>query len=200
MAKTRPSEDIRSLSEFRANVAGVVRQVQRRRRPVFLTQHGRGAAVLMDVDAYEELVEELELLRDVHQAEKELTAGKAVAHSKALEARLPGCAVESARRLVASGHSPRYRGRPIHRQRRSDRCCGVGARPLRLRTSTRTSQRWEESFPRSGARRFARSSSGTTASSIGPRRVSSKFYSSARQTEVLIPRGWSQEGAIGRQR
>lgn len=83
MAKTRPSEDIRSLSEFRANVAGVVRQVQRRRRPVFLTQHGRGAAVLMDVVAYEELVEELELLRDVHQAEKELASGKGVPHSKA---------------------------------------------------------------------------------------------------------------------
>lgn len=45
--------------------------------------HGRAAAVLMDVAAYEELVEELELLRDVHQAEKELAAGKGVAHSKA---------------------------------------------------------------------------------------------------------------------
>jgi antitoxin YefM len=83
MAKTRPSVDIRSLSEFRANVAGLVRHVQRRRRPVFLTQHGRGAAFLMDVAAYEELVEELELLRDVHQAEKELAAGKGVAPSKA---------------------------------------------------------------------------------------------------------------------
>jgi len=83
MAKTRPTSDIRSLSEFRANVAGVVRQVQRRRRPVFLTQHGRGAAVLMDVTAYEELVEELELLRDVHQAEKELAGGKGIPHLKA---------------------------------------------------------------------------------------------------------------------
>jgi antitoxin YefM len=83
VAKTRPSEDVRSLSEFRTDVAGVVRQVQRRRRPVFLTKHGRRAAVLMDVRAYEELVAELELLRDVHRAEKELAAGKGVAHSKA---------------------------------------------------------------------------------------------------------------------
>jgi prevent-host-death family protein len=83
MAKTRPSEDIRSLSEFRANVAGVVRQVRRRRRPVFLTQHGRGAAVLMDVSAYEDLVAELELLRDVHRSERELAAGKGVPQAKA---------------------------------------------------------------------------------------------------------------------
>ena len=83
MTKTLPTRDIRSLSEFRANVAEVVRQVQRRRRPVFLTQHGRGAAVLIDVSVYEELVDELELLRDVHRAEKELAAGRGVSHSKA---------------------------------------------------------------------------------------------------------------------
>jgi len=83
MSKPRSNKDVRSLSEFRADVAGVVRQVQRRRRPVFLTQHGRGAAVLMDVAAYAELMAELELLRDVHQAEKELAAGRGVAHSKA---------------------------------------------------------------------------------------------------------------------
>lgn len=83
MARTRPSQDIRSLSEFRANVAAVVRQVRRRRRPVFLTQHGRGAAVLMDVSHYEELVEELELLRDVRKAEKQLGAGRGVAHAAA---------------------------------------------------------------------------------------------------------------------
>jgi prevent-host-death family protein len=83
VARTRPSEDIRSLSEFRANVARVVRQVRRKRRPVFLTQHGRGTAVLMDMAAYEELVEELELLRDVQRAEKELASGRSLAHSKA---------------------------------------------------------------------------------------------------------------------
>jgi prevent-host-death family protein len=53
MAKTLPTRDIRSLSEVRANVAEVVRQVQRTRRPVFLTEHGRGAAVLIDVTVYE---------------------------------------------------------------------------------------------------------------------------------------------------
>ncbi|MEX2207322.1 MAG: type II toxin-antitoxin system prevent-host-death family antitoxin [Myxococcota bacterium] len=39
---------MRSLSDFRANVAAAVRDVQRRRRPIFLTQHGRGAAVFLD--------------------------------------------------------------------------------------------------------------------------------------------------------
>jgi prevent-host-death family protein len=83
MAKTRPSKDTRSFSDFRANVGAVVRQVRRKRRPVFLTQNGRGAAVLMDVKQYEALVEELELLRDVRTAERQLASGRSIAHSKA---------------------------------------------------------------------------------------------------------------------
>jgi prevent-host-death family protein len=83
MAKMRPSEDIRSLSDFRANVAGAVRDVRRRRRPIFLAQHGRGAAVLMDVSEYEALLEELELLRDVRTAERQLAAGRGVSQSAA---------------------------------------------------------------------------------------------------------------------
>jgi prevent-host-death family protein len=83
MAKSRPRKDTRSVSDFRANVVAVVRQVRRRRRPVFLTQNGRGAAVIMDVSQYEALVEELELLRDACAAERQLASGRSIAHSKA---------------------------------------------------------------------------------------------------------------------
>jgi len=83
MAKTRPSKDTRSFSDFRANTAAVIRQVRRKRRPVILTQNGRGAAVLMGVSQYEALVEELELLRDVRTAERQLASGRSVVHSKA---------------------------------------------------------------------------------------------------------------------
>ena len=83
MAFLKPSEDIQPLSEFRANAAAVLKQVQTTRRPVVLTQHGRGAAVLLALDRYEALVEELELLRDIQIAETEVAAGKGVAHSKA---------------------------------------------------------------------------------------------------------------------
>lgn len=83
MAKPRFSKDTRSLSDFRANVAAVVRQARRKRRPVLLTQRGRDAAVLMGVSQYQALVEELELLRDVRTAERQLTAGRGISHSKA---------------------------------------------------------------------------------------------------------------------
>jgi antitoxin YefM len=82
---TRPrlAQDIQPLADFRAHLATVVRRVQRTRRPVVLTQHGRGAAVLVDVRDYDALLERVELLEDVQAAEKQLARGRAVAHSRA---------------------------------------------------------------------------------------------------------------------
>ncbi len=83
MPKLKPTEDIRPLSEFRANVAAVVEQVQDTKRPVILTHRGRSTAVLLDVRTYEDLLEELELLRDVRSAESEIASGQGVAHRRA---------------------------------------------------------------------------------------------------------------------
>ncbi len=51
----RVDEDIRPLSEFRAGVASFVSQIQETGRPMVLTQHGRGVAVLMDAHGHSEL-------------------------------------------------------------------------------------------------------------------------------------------------
>lgn len=83
MPRIRPTQDIRPLAEFRANIAAVVRQVQRTKRPVVLTQHGRSAAVLVGAAEYEALLERANLLDDVRIAETEIAAGKAVAHTQA---------------------------------------------------------------------------------------------------------------------
>ena len=81
----RLSRDIRPLSEFRANTAKLIRQVQETRRPLVLTQHGRGAAVLLDIGEYERLVEEAELAQDIRVAEAQLDRGEKVPHGQARE-------------------------------------------------------------------------------------------------------------------
>lgn len=42
MARVRVDEDIRPLSELRADVASFVKQIHETRRPMVLTQRGRG--------------------------------------------------------------------------------------------------------------------------------------------------------------
>ena len=83
MRSCRPSQDIRPLSEFRASVATFVEQVQATQRPLVLTQHGRSAAILLAVDAYEALIERVELAEDVQIAEAQFAAGQGIAHGKA---------------------------------------------------------------------------------------------------------------------
>ena len=87
MSKVKPSEDIQPLSTFRANAASLVQQVRETKRPLVLTQHGRSAAVVLDVGEYEAMVEEIQLLRDVRQAEYQLDSGKGI-DSDTAEARL----------------------------------------------------------------------------------------------------------------
>ena len=70
-----------------AHTSAVLEQVQATKRPVVLTQHGRSAAVLLDVELYESLVEEVALLRDLRTAEAQLDTGMVVPHEE-VEARL----------------------------------------------------------------------------------------------------------------
>jgi prevent-host-death family protein len=67
----KPTQDIQSLTAFRANVSSFVDQVRQTRRPLVLTQHGQSAAVLMDAADYEALIEELEVLRDITLSERD---------------------------------------------------------------------------------------------------------------------------------
>ena len=77
------SRDIKPVSEFRANAAELIEQVRTSRRPLVLTQRGHSAAVVLDVDDYEQMVEEIALLRDVRTALQQIDAGQAVSNADA---------------------------------------------------------------------------------------------------------------------
>ena len=81
--RTRLDQDVKPLSEFRANVSTLVQQVRRTKRPLVLTQRGHSAAVLLDVTEYEHLLEEVETLRDIHAAERQIAQGRGISQSRA---------------------------------------------------------------------------------------------------------------------
>jgi prevent-host-death family protein len=83
--RVRPTEDIQPLTDFRANVASFIDQVRETHRPLVLTQHGRGTAVLLSAADYEAMVDELELLRDIRAAQRELEEGRGVPHEDVRE-------------------------------------------------------------------------------------------------------------------
>ena len=83
MQRLRVDQDIRSMSEFRSGIASFFKQVRETRRPLVITQHGRGVAVLLDVAEYEAMREQIELLRDIQLATTQLENGEEVSHQEA---------------------------------------------------------------------------------------------------------------------
>ncbi len=79
------NEDIKPMSEFRAHTASCIHQVQNSKRPVVITQHGKSAAVLIDVSEFESMSQRLELLEDIATGEAMIDEGRGIPHKKARE-------------------------------------------------------------------------------------------------------------------
>jgi antitoxin YefM len=77
------NDDIHPLSEFRSKASGFIAQVHNTKRPLVITQNGKSAAVLLDVNEYEKMVEKIELFQDVELGLDQIKNGKGMSHSEA---------------------------------------------------------------------------------------------------------------------
>jgi len=78
MQRIKIDEDIRSLSEFRTGIANFIKQVHETKRPLVITQHGKGVAVLLDSREFEAMQEKIELLTDIQTAVNQLAGGEGI--------------------------------------------------------------------------------------------------------------------------
>ncbi|MHB8987956.1 MAG: type II toxin-antitoxin system Phd/YefM family antitoxin [Desulfobulbia bacterium] len=85
MQRLKIDQDIRSMSEFRIGIASFLKQVHDTKRPLIITQHGKGAAVLLDVGEYEAMQEKIEILQDIHTSISQMENGLGVTHNDAKE-------------------------------------------------------------------------------------------------------------------
>jgi prevent-host-death family protein len=83
MQRLKIDQDIKPLSEIRKDIANFIKQVRDTKRPMIITQHGKGVAVLMDSSEYEAMQEKLELLTDVQTSLNQLANGQGIAHEDA---------------------------------------------------------------------------------------------------------------------
>lgn len=82
MRYTHFEDDIKPISEFRSNAAALLKHAHRSKRPLVITQKGKSAAVLLDVGAYDALIERLELLEDIQIAEEQIREKKTISHAQ----------------------------------------------------------------------------------------------------------------------
>ena len=64
------------ITDLRQDAASVLKRVRSSRDPVFITQRGRAAAVMMSTEAFEKAERDRELLRLLAHGDKEIATGK----------------------------------------------------------------------------------------------------------------------------
>ncbi len=95
--RCRPSEDIVPFSECRNNLSACITRVRETRRPLLITQNGRAASYLVDAESLDNLLDRIDLSRDVEISRREFAEGKAIAHDQVAQdslARARGYALE----------------------------------------------------------------------------------------------------------
>jgi len=83
MKRPRIYEDIRPMSEFRTGIASFLKQIHDTKRPLIITQHGKGVAVLLDAGEYEAMQEKIEMLQDIQTSIGQIEAGQGIEHEDA---------------------------------------------------------------------------------------------------------------------
>lgn len=66
------------ITDLRQDAASVLRRVRASREPIFITQRGRAAAVMMSTEEYERAEHDRELLRILAMGEKDISEGKII--------------------------------------------------------------------------------------------------------------------------
>lgn len=79
------ADDICPVSEFRADVNSILKRTKSTHRPIVLTQHGKSTAVLMDINDYQSLVYERELLEEIRIGLKQIEEGRTFTTKQARE-------------------------------------------------------------------------------------------------------------------
>jgi prevent-host-death family protein len=71
------------VTTLKRKATEIISEVDRERVPVLITQHGRPAAYLVDVETYERLNQRLAILEGIARGERAIEQGRIVSHAEA---------------------------------------------------------------------------------------------------------------------
>lgn len=71
------------VTEVKRHATEIISKLRDDRAPVLITERGRSAAVLLDVETYEELLARIEILQGIARGERAYAEGRVVSHADA---------------------------------------------------------------------------------------------------------------------
>lgn len=83
IARFEIDQDIQPLSEFRKHAADFIDRIKNQKRSIVLTQYGKSAAVLVDVSEYQRMIDKIDLIDELIEAERQISKGEVISHEDA---------------------------------------------------------------------------------------------------------------------
>ncbi len=71
------------VTTLKRKATEILSELERDRAPVLITQHGRPAAYLVDVETYERLNQRVAILEGIARGERAVEQGRVVSHAEA---------------------------------------------------------------------------------------------------------------------
>ena len=71
------------VTTLKRKATEIIAEVEAERDPVLITQHGRPAAYLVDVETYEDTQRRLAILEGIARGERAIEEGRVVSHAEA---------------------------------------------------------------------------------------------------------------------
>lgn len=73
------------VTTLKRQATDLLADIERKREPILITQHGLPSAYLVDVETYETMVARMSLLEGIARGEQAVAEGRAVSHEQARE-------------------------------------------------------------------------------------------------------------------
>ena len=70
------SDQIKPISYLKAHAAEIIRNLEKRREPMIITQNGEAKVVLQDIESYEQMQETVALLKILALGVRQIEEGK----------------------------------------------------------------------------------------------------------------------------
>jgi prevent-host-death family protein len=71
------------VTTLKRKATEILAELSHEKTPILITQHGRPAAYLVDVETYDELQQQLQILRGIARGERAVEEGRTVSHAQA---------------------------------------------------------------------------------------------------------------------
>lgn len=74
---------LKPVTEIKRHATEVIQQLREDRVPVLITERGRSAAILLDVQTYDGMLRRIEVLEGIARGERAISEGRVVSHAAA---------------------------------------------------------------------------------------------------------------------